>query len=151
MTDSRQYTSRRLAIVEALVEKLKLIDGTGNYTVDLGDNVHPRLLFWDEIKEFPAVHVTAGSETRTYQGGGHKDRHLSVTVRCYVKNEDPVKTVEGLLSDVEYIVEENGRLVYQDRSGAFHTTRDIVIVNIDTDEGVLSPYGIGDILLQVHY
>lgn len=150
MTTNRQYTSRRYAIVEALVEKFKEIDGTGDWAVNLGGNAHPKLLFWDEINEFPAIHVTAGNEVRQYQGGGHKDRFLSVTVRCYVKDEDSVKALEQLLGDVEYIVEENGRLIYQDRLGT-QATQDIIIVSIDTDEGVLTPYGIGDILLQVRY
>jgi len=150
MTTSRQYTSRRFLIVEALVAKLKEINGTGAYSVDLAGNVEPRILFWDEINEFPAVHVTAGAEQRVYQGGGYKDRFLSVTVRCYVKSEDAIAELEGLLGDIEFVIEENGRLAYQDRLG-LQTTHDIVVTNIDTDEGVLAPLGVGEILLQVRY
>jgi hypothetical protein len=134
---SRRYTSRRSLIVNALAEKLKCIDGTKNFSVDVAGNVHPRLLFWDEVNEFPAIHLSAGNETREYQGGGYKDRFLTVTVRCYVKDEDP-------------IIEENGRLAYQDRLGS-QTTHDILIKSIDTDEGVLSPLGVGEILLLVRY
>lgn len=147
---NRLYTSRRYAIVTALVDKLKEINGLGDYSVDLAGHVEPRLLFWDEVNEFPAVHVTAGNERREYQGGGYKDRYLTVTIRCYVKAEDPVQELEGLLGDIEFVVEENGRLAYQDRLGT-QTTHDILIISIDTDEGVLSPLGVGEILLQVHY
>ena len=83
--DQRQYTTRRLGIVDALVEQLKDIDGSGHYLTNLDQNVSPRLKFWDEVEEFPALHLNAGSETRQYQGGGHKDRFLSLTIRCYVK------------------------------------------------------------------
>ena len=41
--DQRQYTTRRLGIVEALVEYLKDIDGTGHYLTNLDQNVSPRL------------------------------------------------------------------------------------------------------------
>jgi hypothetical protein len=147
---SRRYTSRRSLIVNALAEKLKCIDGTKNFSVDVAGNVHPRLLFWDEVNEFPAIHLSAGNETREYQGGGYKDRFLTVTVRCYVKDEDPISQLEGLLDDIEFVIEENGRLAYQDRLGS-QTTHDILIKSIDTDEGVLSPLGVGEILLLVRY
>ena len=41
----RNYTTRRLAIVEALTQELKNIDVTGEYVSNLYDNVHPRLKF----------------------------------------------------------------------------------------------------------
>jgi hypothetical protein len=151
LEDAKRYTSNRNAIVESLVEALKAIDGTESYNTDLGNNVHPRMLFWDEVEEYPAVHLSAGQETRQYQGGGYKDRFMAVTIRCYVKSEESVQDLEGLLADIEFVVENNGRLAYQDRSGVPQTTHDILILSIDTDEGVLSPLGVGEILLQVHY
>ena len=84
----RAYTTRRLGITNALAEKLKDINGQGAFLTDLSGNVSPRLKFWDEVEEFPTVHLNAGAETREYQGGGYKDRFLSVTVRCYVREED---------------------------------------------------------------
>lgn len=144
------YTSRRSLIVEALVAKLKEIDATGAFNTDLGNNVHPRLLFWDEVNEFPAVHLSAGNEQREYLPGGLINRYLSVTIRLYVKAEDTVSELEKLLNDIEFVIEQNGRLAYQDYLGA-QTTRDIRITSIDTDEGVLSPLGVGEILLQVSY
>ena len=56
MANERVYTSRRANIVEALVEKLKNIDGSGAMLTDVGNNVHPFLRFWDEVEEFPALH-----------------------------------------------------------------------------------------------
>ena len=37
------------------------------------------LKFWDEVDQFPAIHLNAGSETRQYQSGGYKDRYLNIT------------------------------------------------------------------------
>jgi hypothetical protein len=147
----RNYTTRRLAIVEALVEKLKDINGTGNYRTNLFLNVSPRLKFWDEVEEFPAVHLNAGSETREYQAGGYKDRFLTVSVRCYVNEEDAVNALESLLEDVETVIEENSRLSYIDKNGTLQYTQQITIISIDTDEGVLEPYGVGEMQLEVRY
>ena len=148
---SRAYTTRRLGIVEALVEKLEGINGTGAFLSDVVGNVSPRLKFWDEVEEFPAVHLNAGSETREYQGGGYKDRFLSVTVRCYVQDEDSVLALDELLEDVETVLETNSRLEYKDRTGTTQYTQQITIVSVDTDEGVLEPLGVGELQIEVRY
>ena len=148
---TRDYTTRRLGIIEALVNKLKDINGSGAFLSNVNENVSPRLKFWDEVEEFPAIHLNAGSETREYQGGGYKDRFLSVTVRCYVQSEDAVLALDELLEDVETVLEENSKLTYKDRNNADQYTQQITIVSIDTDEGVLEPYGVGEMQIEVHY
>ena len=148
---TRTYATRRQAIINALVNKLKSIDGNGEYLTNLFNNVHPRLKFWDEIEEFPAVHLNAGSETREYQGGGYKDRFMSVTLRCYVNSEDAVEDLDKLLEDVEVVLEDNSRLEYIDRKGATQYTHQITVISIDTDEGVLEPYGVGEMTIEVRY
>ena len=147
----RGFTTRRLGIVEALVNKLKDIDGTGQFLTNLEENVSPRLKFWDEVEEFPAVHLNAGSETREYQAGGYKDRFLSITLRCYVQAEDAVAALDELLEDVETVVEENSRLKYKDRNNVDQYTQQITVISIDTDEGVLEPLGVGEMLIEVRY
>ena len=148
---TRTYTTRRQSIINALVDKLKGIDGTGEYLTNLFENVHPRLKFWDEIEEFPAVHLNAGSETREYQGGGYKDRFMSVTLRCYVNSEDAVEDLDKLMEDVEVVLEDNSRLQYTDRKGSTQYTHQITIISIDTDEGVLEPLGVGEMLIEIRY
>lgn len=148
---TRDYTTRRLGIIEALVNKLKDIDGSGAFLSNVNENVSPRLKFWDEVEEFPAIHLNAGQETREYQGGGYKDRYLSVTVRCYVQSEDAVLALDELLEDVETVLEENSKLTYKDRNYADQYTQQITIISIDTDEGVLEPMGVGEMLIEVRY
>jgi hypothetical protein len=148
---TRDYTTRRLGIIAALVEKLKDINGSGTFLSDVNENVSPRLKFWDEVEEFPAIHLNAGSESREYQGGGYKDRFLAVTLRCYVQAEDAVEALDELLEDVETVLEDNSRLSYTDRTGAIQSTQQITIISIDTDEGVLEPLGVGEILIEVRY
>ena len=148
---ARDYTSRRLNIVNALVDKLKTINGSGQFLTDVNENVHPRIKFWDEVEEFPALHLNAGSETREYQGGGYKDRYLSITIRCYVNEEDAQAALNALMEDVETVLETHSRLPYTDRTGNSQYTHQITIISIDTDEGVLEPYGVGEMQIEVRY
>jgi hypothetical protein len=150
MTRERAYTSRRAGITTALANIIGKIDGRGLYYQSIAETSN-RLKFWDEVEEFPAVHLNAGSETRQYQTAGYKDRFLNVTVRCYVNQEDSVDALDELLEDVETVLEENGSLIYYDRNGLEQHTHQITILSIDTDEGVLDPLGVGEILIEVRY
>lgn len=150
--NERAYTSKRYSILKSLAELMKTtINGTNGFKTNLYENVHPKMLFWDEIEEYPAVHMSLGNERRLYQGGGYKDRFLSVTIRCYIKDEDSQESLELLLEDIETVIEQNGRLAYQDSSGATQFTQDILIVSIDTDEGALHPLAVGEMVIQIRY
>ena len=149
--EERTYTSRRSNIVEALAIKLKDIDGSGAFLTDVGNNVHPRLKFWDEVEDFPAIHLNAGAETREYQAGGYKDRFLNVTLRCYVQEDDAQAALNSLMEDVETVLEQNSNLKYFDKQNNEFNCQQITIVSIDTDEGVLEPLGVGEILIEVRY
>ena len=151
MVSPREYTSRRIAIIDALVEKLEEIDGSGNYRTDLNGNVSRRLKFWDEVEEFPAVHISAGSETREYLGAQNKTRFMNITLRCYVNDENSVEALEGLLEDVETVLDTHSRLRYVDRKYDFQYTQLITVLCLDTDEGVLEPLGVGEIVCEVRY
>ena len=143
--------TRRSSIVEALTNKLKTISLTNGYSTDLGEQAYPRMRFWDEISEFPCVCLVAGPESIVHQGGGFKDRYLDIILRAYVNEEDSIIALEKLLEDIELIIDKNGRLAYVDSSGNNGTTRDIIITLIDTDQGALTPLGVGEMTLQVKY
>ena len=152
MTDNRLYTSRRDSIVNALVILVKNITTANGYLSDLHEEVLPILKFWDEIDDFPAVHINAGSETREYIGGGQKIRFLSIVLRCYVKEENTsVQELNKLLEDVETLIENNSRLEYVDKQGTTQFTQQITVVSIDTDEGVFDPIGVGEMVVEVRY
>lgn len=147
---SRDYTTRRSSIVNAFVAKLQEINGTGKYKTEVA-KVEPRIKFWDEVEEFPSIHVNSGSETREYLGAGEKFRFLTITFRCYVNEEDSVAALERLLEDVETVIEDNNPLTYTDPLGNTITTIQHSIISIDTDEGVLEPLGIGEIIAEIQY
>ena len=150
-TIARRHSTRRRAIIEALCEKFEGINGTAPFRTSVA-KVERRLKFWDEVQEFPCIHVGAGAETREYDGGGFRFRFLGITVRCYVSDDDDViLALEELLEDVESVLEDNDPLVYTDSTGASQSTAQTTIIAVDTDEGVLEPLGVGEITLEIRY
>ena len=150
-TTARRYSSRRRAIVEAIATALEDINGQAPFRTSVA-KVERRLKFWDEVDEFPTLHVGAGGETRQYDGGGFRFRFLTITVRCYVSDDsDVIEALEELLEDVETVLEDNDPLTYTDSTGTSHTTVQTTLQSVDTDEGVLEPLGVGEIVLEVRY
>jgi hypothetical protein len=148
---ARRHTTRRRAIVEALALKLENINGTPPFRTSVS-NVERRLKFWDEVSEFPAIHIGAGTETREYDGGGFRFRFLRLTIRCYVSDDNDVITaLEELLEDVETVLENEDPLTYYDSTGASQSTVQTTIATVDTDEGVLEPLGVGEITCEIRY
>lgn len=147
----RTFTTRRASIVTALVAKLKGINGLGAFETNVNNNVIGRLLFWDEVNQFPAIHLNAGSETREYHGAGQKTRFLSITIRCYVQAENAVVALDALLEDVETVIEANSRLAYIDLQSNTQFTQQATVLSIDTDEGVLEPLAVGEVLVEIRY
>lgn len=141
--------SARSKIINALVTKLKLMNGETVYTADIFNNVFNKLKFWDEVNDYPSMFLNAGPETREYLPAGFKWGYLAVTIRVYVKAEEPETELEKFFTDVEYIIDNNGELLFDATTG--DKTEDIKIMSIHTDEGLLAPVGVGEITLQIMY
>lgn len=141
--------SRRKSIANALAEALKDINGTDPYKTDLFNNVIPKLKFWDEVQDFPHVSVVAGQEQREYLPAQFKWGWLSVSLKVYVKGEEPQDILEQVLEDIERCIDANNNIPYGE--GSADRAVEIHITSITTDEGLLAPYGVGEINLQVQY
>lgn len=141
----------RTSIVKALVEKLKAIDGTGEFNLNIYSNAYNVMKFWDEIRDFPAIYVTAGVENREYLPGGFKWGFLVVNIRAYVKDEFPEEQLELLISDIETVIDATSGVLVYDLDAVCAQTTDINLVSIITDEGVLNPFGVAEITLRVQY
>ena len=142
--------SRRSSIVKAIAEKLKTIDGTQPYTTNIFGNCYPRLKFWDEVQDFPAIYLSAGTELREYHPADFAWAYLNVSIKAYVRDtEDPQGLLEALLHDIETCIDANRVLVY-DQDNNLETT-EILVQSIMTDDGLLIPYGVGEINIQVRY
>lgn len=141
--------SRRTSIITALAEKLKLIDGTAPYKSNIYGNSFPKLKFWDEVQDFPSIYMSPGSEVREYLPSDFTWGFLNISLKLYCKGTDSQAQLEALLEDVERVIDSNRQLVY-DTTNNWETT-EILITSITTDEGLLDPYAVGEINLQVRY
>jgi hypothetical protein len=142
--------SKRTSIVKALSEAFKSIDGDPPYVTNLYNNSYAKLKFWDEINDFPAVYVHPTNETRDYLPGNFAWGLLNICIKAYVKSEEESQDqLEQLLNDLETCIDLNRTLVY-DTTNQYGTT-EIEIQSITTDEGLLAPYAVGEIILQVRY
>lgn len=142
--------SVRTSIAKALAEKFKLINGESPYKTNIYNNAYPKLKFWDEVNDFPSIYMSTGSETREYLPGAFKWAFLGISLKLYVKGEDPAQELEDLLEDVERVIDANRTLVYDTELSGAQTT-EILINSIVTDEGLLEPHGVGEVNIVVQY
>lgn len=139
--------SKRASICKALAEKLKAIDGTGPYKVNIYGNAYNFLKFWDETQNWPSIYMSPGSEYREYLPGQFKWAFLQISLKVYCNGEESISELEQLLEDIETCIDANRVLEYAPGK----ETTEILINSIVTDEGLLAPYAVGEINIQVRY
>jgi hypothetical protein len=144
--------SRRKEIIEFLVTQLKEIDGQtsgfdASYTYgnNLFDNVYRKLKFLDEVNDFPALYISAGTEIRDFNSKNLTLATLDATIRAYVFGEDNSQDLsDSLVQDIEHVIYSLG-------DNPDKGILDITIDNISTDEGLATPYGIAEVELTIVY
>ena len=146
------YRTARKKIVDALVEKLKGINGIHPYNSNIFNNAHGHMIFLDQIQEYPKVCVVAGDEARQYQPGEFKWRFLQLDIRVYVENqEDSQEALAVLMEDIERVIDDNDILVYDSTVDPSLKTTSLTLLSLTTDEGVLAPLGIGEMTIECRY
>ncbi len=140
--------SGRTSIVKALATEFGKISVATGYNSNVAQ-AKPYIKFWDEVNDFPSVYLGVGSESREYHPGGFKWGFLGISVKLYVKGEYASEKLELLLADAERVIDANRSLIYNTATGAQIT--EIRISNIVTDEGLLEPYGVGEVNIIVQY
>ena len=143
-------TSRRRDIANFLVGELKKIDGdvssfdsSYTYQVNLFNNVFRRLKFLDEINDFPSVYLQAGTENRIYDSKGLTTSTLDIMIRVYAHTENAVEDLESTMQDIEFVIYNMDTEQYG--------IMDVQVATMSTDEGLLDPYGIGEVGVTVQY
>lgn len=162
--------SHRTGIVEALATKMAS-DITGSaayggsptgvqgYTTNLEGSVSTVVKFQDDINEFPHITVSPGPERREYHPANFSWGFLTVMVRVFAQGDTADTQLENIISDIERFIDLNFRLAYTvdsiDGGGNIvssnFNTEDILIDSIVTDEGLLRPDAVGEVVLQVRY
>jgi hypothetical protein len=142
--------SKRTSIVKTLAESFKVINGETPYKTNIFNNSYSKLKFWDEVNDFPCIYMSTGSETREYMPANFAWGFLNVSIKVYCKGEDSQTQLEELLEDIERVIDSsNGVIQYDDSNN--YATAELSITSITTDEGLLSPYSVGEVNLLVRY
>ena len=144
--------SRRSEIADFLVTSLKNIDGAASnydasytYTQNLFNNVYRKIKFLDEVNDFPALYLSAGTEIRNFNSLSLTVATLDVTIRAYVYGEDNSQSLaDDLVQDIEHVIYSLGD---NPEKGIL----DITIDSISIDEGLATPYGLAEVELTVVY
>lgn len=142
--------SLRATIINYVINKLKDInnqvstyDSSYTYHTNLFRNISRGLQSWDKINDYPTIKVIAGFETFSYQPA-MTIASLPINLRCYGFNEKPLRFLHNLHEDVDHIL----------RRVTDYADLNILNIGILTDvsdAGLLSPYGILDIVILVKY
>ena len=146
------YRTARKRISDSLVAKINEIDGNHPFNSNMFSNAHSGLTFLDDVQEYPKVCVIAGDETRQYQPNEFKWRFLSLSIRVYVEDQDdPQEVLTQMMEDIERVIDENDVLTYDDTVSPNLTTTSLTLQSLSTDEGVLKPLGVGEMILECRY
>lgn len=151
----------RTSIRDAIVDKLKSELSDANldrYHTDIDMNVQSnnKGLYLDQIETFPAITVGLGPERPEYQPGGFRWMFLTLTIRLYIKSEDMSdEKLELLLQDIKTFIDTHEDIEYTiskpDGTSVDKKATQMTIVSIDTDEGVLHPFGVGEVSIEIRY
>jgi len=144
--------SRRTEIIDFIVAQLKEIDGETSdfnssytYTQNLFSNVYRRIKFLDEVNDFPALYVSAGTELRDFNSKSLTVATLDATIRAYVFGEDNSQSlVDDITQDIEHVI-------YSIGDNPDKGILDITIDSITSDEGLATPYGLAEVELTIVY
>ena len=148
--------SARSGIVKAIAEKMRNeINGTAPYINNLYGNVSSKVTHFDDINDYPYITVTPGPEQREDLPSAFTWSDLTVYIRIYVDNRNDAQgELEDLIADIETFVDTNLVLSYNVNTPSGVETNQTVtntIISITTDEGILDPKALGEIVLTVRY
>ena len=139
----------RAKITKKVVEILNTNLEGSTYTSNVHANSVNKLIFWDEVNNYPLISVVAGTETREYLPANFKWGYLTVSIKIYVEEQNSVDVLEQYFEDIEALLDLNNNMVYEAETGK--TTEVISILSIDTDGGLLAPLAVGELIMQIQY
>ncbi len=98
--------------------------------------------FIDQVNDFPAVALLRPSVERANIGDRVTIDSFTFIVRGYtLTDEDSIGASEALARSIEQCIQSlNSPLIYEAR-----------VLSVETDEGLLSPYGMCDIACEVDW
>lgn len=143
--------SNRQSIAEAFTKATKdFLDGV-NDTYNIYGNVFSKNMLTKDIMSFPCVTYSPGPEKFQYLPSGLRWNFLTMYSRIYIKGvEEPQQELEVLIQKIKNVIDSNTNIPYYVGNTLMHIT-DCTLDEISTDEGLLAPDGIAEIVFVVRY
>ena len=139
--------TKRISIRNSLAELLSAqLDGN-NYPSNIYTNISTRSQFWDEVSDYPSLSIVNGRESTEYHPSLFTWKWLNIMIKVFTNEDDGGAQLEQLLSDLEDIIDANNSLEYE----TGETTEQISIISVETDEGLLAPFSVGEVSLLIQY
>lgn len=130
--------ARRTEIIDYLVNRLGTISGLAQ--------AHRSYKYLEDINDFPTVTLGGAGENNDEYGDGQILKTMTQSIRGYVMtDDDSLHDSENLASDIETVVND---FASQASNLSVHESR---VVALTTDEGLLSPYGVCDVTIEIDY
>lgn len=151
----------KLTLLQELTKELRTIDGGTSiqssnlpgsqqyeFNTDCHENCFPGYRFLYEINDFPTICFYIVEETYQEVEAGIRYKTATFNLRGYVHEdlgeiEDSTWWAEALLDDIEHVLNN-----LRDRVDCLV---DVRILQLSTDEGVMAPYGVADMLFTITY
>lgn len=151
--------NHRTSIANAMRDRfISEMDGSkpDYYYTNLYGNVSTRVYRFEDIAEFPYLGIAIGAETFEYKASAQQDAYLELLVYAYVREVEDIQVeLENIISDIKTVVDTGGNLSYTvttpDSSSLNCEVIDSRIASIDTDEGLLNPFGLAQVSITVRY
>lgn len=100
----------------------------------------------DTINDFPLITYNVQESTLDHIGDNYRYYALDIALRAYVRGEDPQSLLDQLMQDIEERV-----ISFESSADPALEIVDARIDSIDSDEGVVAPYGVTDVRLTISY
>lgn len=134
--------NRRSDIIDAFTSQLQQINSVESR------NVYSSYRWIDELNDYPAITYVPRREARVHRGDGRKLAAIIIELRGYVYDGDgseAIAAAENLASEIEDKVDTFAASARQ------HAVESAVVVSVRTDEGLMHPYGVCDLEINITY
>lgn len=134
--------NRRSDIIDAFTSQLQQINSVESR------NVYSSYRWIDELNDYPAITYVPRREARVHRGDGRKLAAIIIELRGYVYDGDgseAIAAAENLASEIEDKVDTFAASARQ------HAVESAVVVSVRTDEGLMHPYGVCDLTINITY
>lgn len=115
-----------------------------DYKRSVFKNVFNGLKYLDQINDFPSIYLQAGQEVYNYESKSATTASMEIMIRIYAYEENGMHALEDIADDVAHVIE---RISFTQENRIMNCR----VISVDTDNGLLDPYGLGEIRIDVLY